>query len=170
MVISPKSTYDEATCKQAVLRFRECKTRAVLLLAYTTKTLMTTLKGVSIGSCIYWRYYPTLRSGTVFLSNHQRLSSTYSDSIGYLLAEKHRSELACQSMCTIMTTTQRDGMLALPRPISLPEHPSASALQDMSENSLLWPMRDATRSALASNEDIVKGLYRVIVLHCAQRC
>jgi hypothetical protein len=59
-----------------------------------------------------------------------------------------------------MTVAQRDSLNV---PLTdFKEHPSATTLLDLGSNSPLWPMRNATKSVLMSEDKLVRGLYAVI--------
>ncbi|KAG8690045.1 hypothetical protein FRC11_014182 [Ceratobasidium sp. 423] len=132
-VISTTLNNDQAV-GEAVQRFFSATPPVILLLAYTTINLPATLKEGSIDCCIYWGHNSPLKQ-----------------------AKKHRSLINCATTIIIMAAPQEKSLVTGSSDIK--KHPSASIPLDLTENSLLAPMRNRTRLALTSDSILIRELY-----------
>lgn len=73
-----------------------------------------------------------------------------------MLAKKHQTQLDCPSMSIIMTIAQERGLEKTLKDIQ--RHPSSADLLDMTNNSWLSPMRNATKSVLIANKHLASSL------------
>ncbi|KAH7325360.1 hypothetical protein B0J17DRAFT_682143 [Rhizoctonia solani] len=133
LAISPTVLNDNQSTEEAVVQFLSAPSPAILLLAYNTNNLPPALKEGSVDCCLYWGF-------SVPLSH----------------AKKNRALINCETTIMIMTAVQRRGINFT---ADTKKHPSTGMLQDLTENSILAPMRDTTKSVLMSNRRIVKALY-----------
>ncbi|CAE6407980.1 unnamed protein product [Rhizoctonia solani] len=133
LAISPTVLNDNQSVEEAVTQFLSTSSPTILLLAYNTTHLPSSLQQSPVDCCLYWGFSVPLRH-----------------------AKKNRTFINCETTILIMTTVQRRGISFTK---DTKKHPSTGMLQDLTENSILAPMRDKTKSVLISNRRIVKGLY-----------
>ncbi|CAE7183609.1 unnamed protein product [Rhizoctonia solani] len=119
--------------EEAVTKFLSADPPAILLLVYTTNILPAVLMKGSIDCSIYWGLNSPLKQ-----------------------AKKNRSLINCATTIVIMTTLQQRGISAA---TDIKKHPSFTIPLDFTENSLLAPMRNKTRSFLMLDKGLVKELY-----------
>ncbi|KAF8755198.1 hypothetical protein RHS01_05391 [Rhizoctonia solani] len=128
----PAGTNNNPGVDEAVSQFLSVSEPVILLLAYTTTNLPPTLKENLIDCCVYWGLGSPLKQ-----------------------AKKNRTLINCATTIIIMTSAQHRGMATN----DLKKHPSAALPLDLTENSILAPLRDKMKSALISDKGIVRELY-----------
>ncbi|CAE7233837.1 unnamed protein product [Rhizoctonia solani] len=135
LIITPTVSNNMAAeaMEEAVTKFLSADPPAILLLAYTTNILPAALIKGSIDCCIYRGLNSPLKQ-----------------------AKKNRSLINCTTTIIIMDTLQQRGISAA---TDIKKHPSSAIVLDFTDNSLLAPMRNKTRSILMLDKSVVKDLY-----------
>ncbi|KAH7325363.1 hypothetical protein B0J17DRAFT_682153 [Rhizoctonia solani] len=131
--ICPTALNDNQAVEEAVSQFLSASSPAILLLAYNTTSLPAALAEDPIDCCIY-------RGANIVLKHDKR----------------NRPLINCKTTVIIMTTSQREGVV-FARDIK--KHPSTAIPLDLTENSILAPVRNRTKSILKSNKRLVNTLY-----------
>ncbi|CAE6481723.1 unnamed protein product [Rhizoctonia solani] len=132
--IFPSVPNNNQAVEEAVVQFLSSPLPAILLLAYNTTNLPSALAEGSIDCCLYWGFSVPLRQ-----------------------AKRNRALINCPTTIIIMTTAQRQGRVL---GNDIKKHPSIEIPFDLTENSILAPMRNRTKSVLmAKKKNIVKYLY-----------
>ncbi|KAL5634340.1 hypothetical protein ACGC1H_002418 [Rhizoctonia solani] len=133
LTIFPTALNDSHAIEEAVVKFLAAPPPAILLLAYNINNPPSALSQGSIDCCIYWTFNSPLKS-----------------------ARRNQSLINCETTIVIMMPI-RQRRTSFAKDFS--KHPSAAIIQDLTESSVLAPMRNKTRSILASSKGVVKSLY-----------
>ncbi|KAJ1300106.1 hypothetical protein OPQ81_002587 [Rhizoctonia solani] len=132
-ILFPTVLNNNRAIEEAVVQFLDVTPPAILLLASNTTSLPQILNQGSIDCCIYWGFNVPFRH-----------------------AKKNRVIINCDTTIIIMTAAQQR---ALPGSHDLRKHPSSAIPLDLTDNSILAPWRNKTKSALTSDKTLVRELY-----------
>ncbi|KAG8719352.1 hypothetical protein FRC09_011240 [Ceratobasidium sp. 395] len=134
----PRIPKDDKATEDAALSFMSHSTPSILLLYLSTKQLPVCLKNLPDGSIVHWTQHLPMPQAT-----------------------KHYKQMKCAHTYIIMTTTQRNNRLELYGSIEFDSHPDSEMLITQGEDSVLACLRNGTKAVLASDEKLVKAIYRV---------
>ncbi|KAG8737935.1 hypothetical protein FRC12_016968 [Ceratobasidium sp. 428] len=132
----PRIPKDDKATEDAALSFTSHSTPSVLLLYLSTKQLPVCLKDLPDASIVHWAQHLPMRQAT-----------------------KHYKQMNCAHTYIIMTTAQRNNRLEHGS-IEFDSHQDSEMLTRQGEDSVLTLWRDGTKAVLASDEKLVKAMYR----------